>query len=63
MTFKPDKDLEIAINNLSISILWFTFNSTISNFSLKIEPFYPGIFSSIFLFASFITFNRGRDAK
>jgi len=46
-----------------ISILWFILNNTISNFSLKIEPFYPGIFSSIFLFVSFIIFNRGRDAK
>ena len=46
-----------------ISILWFILNSSFQNFSLKIEPFYPGIFSSIFLFVSFIIFNRGRDAK
>ena len=53
----------LLIIPVSISILWFTLNSTISNFSLKIEPFYPGIFSSIFLFVSFIIFNRGRYAK
>ncbi len=46
-----------------ISISWFILNSTISNFTLKIEPFYPGILSSIFLFILFVIGNRGRDAK
>jgi SSS family solute:Na+ symporter len=38
-------------------------NWQISNFSLKIEPFYPGMFSSILLFISFIFVNRVSDAK
>ncbi|MFC1527511.1 sodium:solute symporter [Candidatus Neomarinimicrobiota bacterium] len=42
-----------------ISILWFILNSTMSNLTLKIEPFYPGIISSIILFASFSFINRG----
>ncbi len=46
-----------------ISILWFVLNSTFQNFQFKIEPFYPGIFSSIILFLSFLFINRGRDAK
>ncbi len=42
-----------------ISILWFILNSAISNFSLKIEPFYPGMFTSILLSFLFIfTQNR-----
>lgn len=53
----------LLIIPVSISILWFTLNSTLSDFSLKIEPFYPGIFSSVFLFVSFIIVNRGRNAK
>ncbi len=46
-----------------ISILWFVLNSTFQNFQFKIEPFYPGIFSSIILFLSFLFINIGRDAK
>ncbi|MFC1784758.1 sodium:solute symporter [Candidatus Neomarinimicrobiota bacterium] len=42
-----------------ISILWFILNNTMSNLTLKIEPFYPGIISSIILFASFSFINRG----
>ena len=44
-----------------ISILWFILNSALPDFSLKIEPFYPGIFSSIFLFVLFIIVNRKRN--
>ncbi len=46
-----------------ISISWFIMNNTFQNFQFKIEPFYPGIFSSIILFLSFLFINRGRDAK
>ncbi|MCK4904513.1 MAG: hypothetical protein KAS35_07450, partial [Candidatus Marinimicrobia bacterium] len=46
-----------------ISILWFILNSTFQNFPLKIEPFYPGMFSSIILFVLFIIVNRRRSAK
>ena len=44
-----------------ISILWFIMNSIILNFPLMIEPFYPGMFSSIILFSSFAFINRGRN--
>ena len=44
-----------------ISIMWFILNIAYQNFQFKIEPFYPGIFSSIFLFVSFIIINRGRN--
>ena len=44
-----------------ISIMWFILNSAYQNFQFKIEPFYPGIFSSIFLFVSFMIVNRGRN--
>ncbi len=44
-----------------ISILWFILNSALPYFSLKIEPFYPGIFSSIFLFVLFLIVNRKRN--
>ena len=44
-----------------ISILWFIMNSTFQNYQLIIEPFYPGIISSIILFASFAFINRGRN--
>ncbi|MBU0529045.1 sodium:solute symporter family protein [bacterium] len=45
-----------------VSIMWFILNSIIPDFSFKIEPFYPGIFSSILLFVSFIIINRKRNA-
>jgi len=45
-----------------ISIIWFIMNSIFQNFSLKIEPFYPGIISSIFLFVSFVIINRRKNA-
>jgi len=45
-----------------ISILWFIMNVIYQNFSLKIEPFYPGIISSIILFVSFAFINRRRYA-
>jgi len=45
-----------------VSIMWFILNSMIPDFSFKIEPFYPGIFSSILLFVSFIIINRKRNA-
>ncbi len=51
----------LLIIPVSISILWFILNSTISNFALRIEPFYPGIISSIILFVSFAFINRGRN--
>ncbi|NHZ85150.1 MAG: hypothetical protein GWP19_04640 [Planctomycetia bacterium] len=41
-----------------ISILWFILNSVVTNFLFKIEPFYPGISSSIFLFVLFRIVNR-----
>ena len=37
-----------------ISIFWFILNSTLSNFSLKIEPFYPGFITSILIFVLFL---------
>jgi SSS family solute:Na+ symporter len=52
----------LLIIPVSISILWFILNNIISNFKLKIEPFYPGIISSILLFMLFIIINRRRRA-
>ena len=63
LNFKNWQGQFLLIIPVGISMLWFILNNLISNFSLKIEPFYPGIFSSIFLFVSFIIFNRGRYAK
>jgi len=60
------KDLQgqfLLIIPVIISILWFIFNNTISNFSLKIEPFYPGIFSSILLSVSFILYQNRKTKK
>ena len=45
-----------------ISIMWFILNNTVPSFILKIEPFYPGMFSSIILFVLFIIFNRKNNA-
>ncbi len=47
-----------------ISLIWFVFPIFNIQYSIfNLEPFYPGMFSSIFLFVSFIIINRGRDAK
>ncbi len=41
-----------------ITILWFVLNTTIPHFPLNIEPFYPGIITSILLFLSFTIINK-----
>jgi len=51
----------LLLTPVIISILWFIMNSTFQNSPLMIEPFYPGIISSIILFASFVFINRGRN--
>jgi len=53
----------LLIIPVSISILWFILNKIISNFTLRIEPFYPGIISSIILFTLLIFINRRKSAK
>jgi len=62
LNLKNWQGLILLITPVIISILWFILNNTISNFSLKIEPFYPGIFSSILLSVSFIL-DQNRKTK
>ncbi|MEE8340947.1 MAG: hypothetical protein V3R52_02490, partial [Candidatus Neomarinimicrobiota bacterium] len=56
--FKKVQGLILLIIPVLISILWLILNNTIISFPLRIEPFYPGIFSSIFLFTLFLTINK-----
>jgi len=51
---KKWQGLTLLIVPVSISIIWFILNSYFPKFSLKIEPFYPGMFTSILLSFSFI---------
>ena len=62
LKFKNWQGQILLIIPVLISIMWFILNNTVPSFILKIEPFYPGMFSSIFLFAIFIIFNRKNNA-
>ena len=70
INFKNWQGSILLIIPVIISLLWFTIPIILKSFALNLqssifnlEPFYPGMFSSIFLFGSFIIINRGRDAK
>ena len=62
LKFKNWQGQILLIIPVLISIMWFILNNTVPSFILKIEPFYPGMFSSIILFVIFIIFNRKNNA-
>jgi len=55
---KQWQGLVLLIIPVIISIIWFILNKNIVDFKYGIEPFYPGIFSSIIMFILLLTVNK-----